>query len=303
MTSFCVNYGGLLKYVDEIDSMRKQLLDKEQQIINVKKTISSMSVYGNVAASLDSMISEIDREINGFKILGDTLNSIGKLYQCTERSLCEYKEVEFSDDKMDSDYEEKSRAEQIDEVMDSVNDFMNNFDYHYHQIVKAMQDAALMDCVVALGISGSAGTGGYVSFAAQFVIDGNGNMGIQIVPGAGIEAGSSADATLYAAVYPGTENIYDLEGFGMEVGGSGGEGFVGSGALLFAGEGDDMELVGGSIGAGIGGEATVAEGHIAMSQAFPTIPLGNVYTNRVDIIMGEWNMIYKKWKYVNNIIN
>lgn len=90
------------------------------------------------------------------------------------------------------------------------------------------------------------------------MIDMDGNIGIQIVPGTGTEAGASADATAYVAVYPGMESITDAEGFGTEIGGSFGEGFVGSLAALFAGEGNDTELVGGYIGIGIGGEGTVA---------------------------------------------
>lgn len=302
MTDFCVNYGELSKYVNEIDSMRKQLIDKQQQIKNVKKAITSI-VYGNVSVSLDLAISKIDREINGFKILGETLNSICRFYQCTEKRLCGYKVTESSNDKMVPDYEEKNWIDQIDEAMDSVNDFMYKFDYHYYKIVNAIQDAALMDSVVAFGISGSIGTGAYGSIAAQFVVDGDGNIGIQIVPGTGIEAGSSADASLYAAVYPGTETIYDLEGFGVEVGGSGGEGGIVSGALLFSGEGDETELAGVSAGIGLGGEATVGEGHISMSETLPTIPLGNVYTNSVDIITGQWSIIYKGWKSAKNVID
>ena len=44
----------------------------------------------------------------------------------------------------------------------------------------------------------------------------DGNMGLQFVGGTGVQAGASADGTIYTAVYPGMKSIYDAEGVGTE---------------------------------------------------------------------------------------
>lgn len=189
-------------------------------------------------------------------------------------------------------------AEQIDEFMDCVNTYMKNFESKYDELVQAVQDAVKWNGVVAIGISGSIGAGAYLGGSVQLVVDLKGNLGFQFSGGAGVEAGESADGTIYAAVYPGMESIYGTEGFGTEVGGSFGEGIIGSAGLLSSGEGNDMELAGGYIGIGVGGEGTIAEGHVSMTQTPFTIPLGNIFTNDIDKIMNTWDMTYSVWKKI-----
>ncbi len=117
------------------------------------------------------------------------------------------------------------------------------------------------------------------------------------------QTGASADGTAYVAVYPGMESINDAEGFDTDIGGSIGEGFVGSAGILSAGEGNEMEPVGGYAEIGIGGEATALERNVSMSETAPTIPLGNIYTNNVDTITNAWNLSYNAWKYIYQKVN
>ena len=185
--------------------------------------------------------------------------------------------------------------EEINRLMCNINAFMSNSDLAISTLKQAMEDAIKLNCVVAIGISGSLGSSLYLSAAGQLVVDMHGNIGLQLAYGAGGEMGASADVTAYIAVYPGAESISTIEGFGTEVGGSFGELLIGSFATLYSGEGDDMTFAGVLGGIGIGGEATFVEGHIALSHTLPTVRLGNIVTNRWDNIFNNWNMIYSAW--------
>lgn len=189
----------------------------------------------------------------------------------------------------------ETNLEKLNRVMCEIDAFMKNTDSTISKIHQAVSDATAIDGVVAIGISGSAGGGAYISGAGQLVIDLHGNIGLQIVPGAGVEAGASADATAYVAIYPGIADISELEGFATEIGGSFGEGFIFSAAALFSGEGNDIEPAGFMLGAGVGAEGFLAEGHVAMSNTFPTIRLGNIFTGKWDKIFRQWDIIYSLW--------
>lgn len=84
--------------------------------------------------------------------------------------------------------------------------------------------------VWVLGVSGTIGAGTNLSGGVQLVIDSNGNIGIQIVGGAGGEAGASGNGSIYAGMYR-APSIYSLEGFGIEEGGTGGEVLIVGGGL------------------------------------------------------------------------
>ena len=77
-----------------------------------------------------------------------------------------------------------------------------------------------------------------------------------------------------------------------------GEGFVGSASLLLDGAGDQVSPSGFLIGLGLGGEGTIGEGHVGMSETFPTLKLGNVLTRPIDKLVCDWNIIYKAWKFI-----
>lgn len=192
-------------------------------------------------------------------------------------------------------FNKKTVIEEINRLMCNINAFMSNSELAISTLKQAMEDAIKLNCVVAIGISGSLGSSLYLSSAGQLVVDMHGNIGLQLAYGAGMEMGASADVTAYIAVYPGAESIYTIEGFGTEVGGSFGELLIGSFATLYSGEGDDITFAGVLGGIGIGGEATLVEGHIALSHTLPTVRLGNIVTNRWDNIFNNWNMIYSAW--------
>ena len=116
--------------------------------------------------------------------------------------------------------------------------------------------------------------------------DFHGNVGIQASYGVGGEMGTSADISAALSIYPGVDSIYDLEGFGVETEGSGGPLLISSLALLLAGEGDEIDFAGIMAGVGIRTPTKFGEFHVTMSNTFPTISLGNIYTN-------NWNFIYR----------
>ncbi|MBR1691898.1 MAG: hypothetical protein IJ711_03890, partial [Lachnospiraceae bacterium] len=188
----------------------------------------------------------------------------------------------------------------VNNIMNAVNKFIHNFDNMYNQLVKAVQDAREFDAVVAIGISLATNANAFMAGAAQIAVDMDGNMGLQIAFGAGIGGGISAQGSIYSAIYPGKKSIRDIEGFGTEAGGSAGEGFVGCLSMLFEGEGKALSPSGVMWGTGIGFEGTVGEGHVAMSQTFPTLSLGNIYTNRKDLIISKWDCVYRAWNYLYN---
>ena len=256
-----------------------------------------MNAYFNTVAALKIVRTNYETELNTVKKISDTLQRIGEYYKTTENKICGIPSTNTTSNSTDANNNQTAiTLEQIDQLMDDINDFMTDVDKLNERLRQALQDATDMDAVVAIGISGSAGTGFYGCLSAQFVVDMNGNVGIQFGGGTGVEAGASADGTAYVAVYPGMENIRDVEGFGTDMGVSFGEGFIGSVGLLGAGEGNEHKLVGAYGGVGLGGEATVAEGHIAMTATSPTIPLGNVLTgNGLDAITDAWGIIYTLW--------
>lgn len=191
----------------------------------------------------------------------------------------------------------------LNQLMFNINQFMTNTDYGYKMVYKAIDDAIAKHCVIGIGISASLGAGLYMSGAAQIVVDAHGNIGLQLAVGPGAEAGGSADVTIYSVFYPGMDSINDVEGFGMEVGGSIGEAFIASVSVLLAGEGDDLHPVGIMGGLGIGGEVTFLEGHIAMSGTFPTIYLGNLATYSWDKIYENWGYVYTAWEMLYSLWN
>lgn len=297
MGYFYINTKKVTEQVPVMEAVNTGLCRNRQEIEDVKNALAWMREYHNVNRSLIKVIGKIDKGSDKADRLNKRLAEICSKYEATETEICNCRTDKPDDGSTEQGNDDKkSIMERIDEVMDAINGFVNEMESMYDRIITAVQDAIDINGVVAIGISGSIGGAAYISCGAQLVIDMDGNIGIQIIPGTGAEAGVSADATAYVAVYPGMESITDAEGFGTEIGGSFGEGFVGSLAALFAGEGNDAELVGGYIGIGIGGEGTVAEGHVAMSETFPTIPLGNIYTNRMDQITGTWHLVYKTWE-------
>lgn len=305
MSNISMDYDVLLKESNNINTLQKELLHRKQKVESIQSSISQMSVYHNINATLKNIISDLETEINNIKKLGNALNLISVYYKNAEKNICNDPANKSISNSRCSEAEnkEKNFTEQLDDLMDFLNNFMKDFKNKYDEIVQAVQDAITINGVVAIGISGSIGAGGYLCGSVQLVVDMNGNIGLQFAGGAGAQAGASADGTAYVAVYPGMENISDAEGFGTDVGGSIGEGFVGSAGILSAGEGNEMEPVGGYAGIGIGGEATVLEGHVSMSETAPTIPLGNIYTNNVDTITNAWNLSYNAWKYIYQKVN
>lgn len=180
---------------------------------------------------------------------------------------------------------------------------MTNIDYGYKMVHKAIDDAIVYHCVTGIGISASLGADLYISGAAQIVIDAHGDVGLQLAVGPGAQAGASAKVTIYTAIYLGLDNISDVEGFGVEVGGSIGEAFIASASILCSGEGDDLQPVGGMLGVGVGGQPTFLEGHMVMSATFPTIRLGNLITYSWDKIYENWYIIYTAWEKLYSLRN
>lgn len=304
MSNFSVNYDILTKEVNEINLRQKELLAEKQRIESVEKSLCQMVVYSSVCATLKTVISELETELDNIKKLSHTLDCISTYYKNTENKIYNNqsnKSISNSTNNStnnNNNNDDGNFIEKLDKLMESVNNYMNDFESKYDDIIQAIQDANEIDGVVAIGLSGSLGAGAYLCGSVQLVVDMNGNIGLQFSGGAGGEVGASADGTAYVAVYPGMESIYEVEGFGTDIGGSFGEGLIGSAGLLSAGEGNDMKPVGGYAGIGIGGEGTVAEGHVSMSQTFPTIPLGNIYTNNIDAITNTWNITYNAWETI-----
>lgn len=300
MSNFSVNCDILTKEVNEINLRQKELLAEKQRIESIEKSLCQMIVYRSVCATLITVISELETELDNIKKLSHTLDCISTYYKNTENKIYNNQSNEsISNSTNDNTNNNNGNfAEQLDKLMESVNNYMNDFESKYDDIIQAIQDATEIDGVVAIGLSGSLGAGAYLCGSVQLVIDMNGNIGLQSSGGTGVEAGASADGTAYVAVYPGMESIYEVEGFGTDIGVSFGEELIASAGLLSAGEGNDMKPVGGYAGIGIGGEGTVAEGHVSMSQTFPTIPLGNIYTNNIDAITSTWNITYNAWEAI-----
>ncbi len=119
------------------------------------------------------------------------------------------------------------------------------------------------DCVVVVG--GTAGIGALLKLgvSGQVAVDASGEAEWQGSVGTGASTGAEGHFGGFISVFPGMESVADSEGFGVNLGVSGGYFFWGGLDLVFAGEGADMRLVGFSIlfGGGAGAEA-----HVSMSQ-------------------------------------
>lgn len=147
--------------------------------------------------------------------------------------------------------------------------------------------------ICVLGASASFGAGLYGSVGAQKVIDPvkiltdpMHAVGYQVVGGAGAEAGASADGSVYFGIYY-ADDIAWTEGFGTEIGGSGGEGVILGGGLWIAGEADEENKYGAFISLGLGGEGVLAEGHTSMGETSPTFY--------------PFELIYKLYLHINGI--
>ena len=109
------------------------------------------------------------------------------------------------------------------------------------------------NCVVTVG--GAAGIGAELNLgvSGQVAFDMAGNVEGQGTVSTGMLIGAEGNVAGVVSVYPGMESVADSEGFGVNIGISGG--YLGWGGvdIIFAGEGADMRLVGFAILLGLGG--------------------------------------------------
>lgn len=187
-------------------------------------------------------------------------------------------------------------ADRINEVMCGIDADMADEDKAKALAYQAREEALRLRAVVGIGLTAGISAGFTMSGAVQLVIDFHGNVGIQASYGVGEEMGTSADISAAVSVYPGVDSIYDLEGFGVEIGGSGGPLLIGSVALLLAGEGDEIDLAGFMAGVGVRTPTKPGELHVTMSNTFPTISLGNIFTSDWDFIYRQWKKIFDEWE-------
>lgn len=312
MNSFSVQQKKLNECVTELTSIYNTIYLLEKKINSIMLSMQENPYY-DVKQALRYNMAGICNEKNSIQKMREVLENCRDLYNDTEKQIVLATSInnkkfnhasdvindkDTSDTIKQTDNPSVNWLDKADKYIDSINDVVQQISSLSSKIQQAIQDATDLNAVVAIGLSGSVGGGGYLGGSVQIVVDMNGNVGLQFCGGTGVEAGVSADATAYAAVYPGKENITDIEGFGAETGGSLGEGFVGSASLLLEGEGNNMSPSGFLIGMGIGGEGSVAEGHAAISETLPTIKLGNILTRPVDCLIDDWNIVYKAWKLI-----
>lgn len=111
------------------------------------------------------------------------------------------------------------------------------------------------DCVVTVGVAGGIGADLNLGVSGQVAIDTSGNVEGQGSFSAGMLIGVEGNVAGVVSVYPGMEDVADSEGFGVNIGISGG--YLGWGGvdIILAGEGADMRLVGVAflLGLGAGG--------------------------------------------------
>lgn len=127
-----------------------------------------------------------------------------------------------------------------------------------------------------LGLSGSIGAGAYMSGSVQVVWDLNGNIALQVSGGTGAEIGQSGNGSIFLGVYK-AQAISELNGYGLEEGGTIGEGLIiGGGAWQACDDNGDVKHNGGYISVGLGEEGTLASGHVTMSNTW-TVCSGNIF--------------------------
>ena len=127
-----------------------------------------------------------------------------------------------------------------------------------------------------LGLSGSIGAGAYMSGSVQVVWDLNGNIALQVSGGTGAEIGQSGNGSIFFGVYK-AQAISELNGYGLEEGGTIGEGLIiGGGAWQACDDNGDVKHNGGYISVGLGEEGTLASGHVTMSNTW-TVCSGNIF--------------------------
>ena len=321
MKSFSIQPQKIKLCLTNLENIYRDLSILENEVYGVADSLSDES-YHDVKQVLLCNFSHIRNEKNCFQEITATLESCIDLYISAEERIVlsattSTRNNDFNNDSTDNRTVDVVSADddtptvdtsagettenwfdKVDNFIESINSVVQQIFSLSSKIQQAIRDATDLDAVVAIGLSGSIGGGAYLGGSVQLVVDMNGNIGLQFCGGTGLEMGASADATAYAAVYPGKENIDDIEGFGAEAGASLGEGIVGSASLLLEGEGNNVSPSGFLIGLGLGGEGTVAEGHTAMSETLPTIKLGNVVTRPIDHLVDNWNIVYKAWNWI-----
>ncbi|MCR4691236.1 MAG: hypothetical protein K5739_07825 [Lachnospiraceae bacterium] len=309
MSNFTVNYNKLLQNSKDLKSCLSSLESNKRRLDDLSGFFNTYSCYQSVYATYQTVVSDFDKQVKSTDKMASTLETISRSYKDAENKICNASSGTGkgspavkggngnSSDPSGSGDDGGDFWDRMDQYMDEANELIHAFDKEYDRIAAAVQEAIGINGVVAIGLSGSLGAGLYGGGAVQLVIDMNGNMGLQFGVMTGGEVGASADGTLYIAVYPGMESINGTEGFGTDLGGSGGEGLVISGGILGSGEGNDHHPVGFYGGLGLGGEGTVAEGHVALTETFPTISLGNVFTNNEDALVNIWDSTYNTFEF------
>ena len=176
-------------------------------------------------------------------------------------------------------------------VLNSLNGVMDKIDKTIHDLADVRDyvvEKYNLNFVLAIGIDFGIGSEAYFNGGGQIVMDAHGNSGFQGVYDTGISMIPCAKADICISLYPGKNNISEIEGFGAGTGGTLGEGTIGAIDFMFEGEGSDMKFSGISLGYGIGATAAGAEGHVKMSETLETfhfIKIGQI-----------WDNIYSKWK-------
>lgn len=254
----------LAQSVIKYETTEKRLLGNNNEAVIGEET-SGLGVLGGVGQlnPIDACKTLYEGLKDGYEMLKGTIND------------AMYSSGQFVD----------NAVHKIDELME----FLNS---HIQEMREWLDEAIACDGVVLIGTGISFGAAANVSLGLQLAIDANGNMYYQVAPGAGVKAGADVSGDISIGLLPG-KTCEDTEGFGVAVGASGGEGIIVGGDVLLAGEGDDMEVVGGQVSVGVGAEATGVEGHANMSN---TITL-----YKTNIIAKDWDSIYNAWSKTQNV--
>ena len=157
--------------------------------------------------------------------------------------------------------------------------------------------------IFVFGISGSAGQDLYFGGGGQIVLDPvkvitdpAHSLGFQAVGGAGgiVSVGpGEAKATIYLGGFY-ADDIDNLEGFGTEIGGSGGEVIVPGGGVWISGEEGEEHKYGVYVSLGANVTPSVAEGHITISETSGTFyPVEYIYNMITNIKGNIMNSFYR----------
>lgn len=87
MSDFVVMWDSLAKTGDTFEGLSKTMYNSQSRLQTVKSNLAGMSGFGNLSRSMDIVISNVEKQGNSIKTIGQSSKAIALLYKLTEHKI------------------------------------------------------------------------------------------------------------------------------------------------------------------------------------------------------------------------